>query len=227
MKHLLIACLFAASTLTTAASAHADAFVYRVINGYNKETVGHVRQEITPASTAQGQVLAISVDNPALGVARTELVTPGGQWLRRVLDNHGVPVEYDFDAALPAVQPPLTTGKSWSVRVPARVAGETRNRSVRVDGWVLGNERIRVPAGEFDTVKIRRAIYAGDADYFVSETRIYETDWFAPALGRSVRTETNSSWRDTRSGCRRIASQCDFRGDWFVYELTEAPATAR
>src|SRR5688572_2080702 len=209
-----------------AVAAPGDAYTYRVINAYNKETVGHMRQELTPATTAQGQVLAVTVDNAALGVARTEMYTTDGRWLRRPLDNHGMPVEYDFSAALPAVQPSLAPGQSWSLRVPARVAGETRNRSVRVDGKVLGNERIRVPAGEFDTVKIRRAIYAGDADYFISETRIYETDWYAPALGRSVRTETSSTWRDTRSGCRRF-EPCDFRGDWHVIELAEISAAAQ
>jgi hypothetical protein len=178
--------------------AQADSYVYRVLNGYNREVVGHVRQAISPATTPQGRVFDVSVDTPALGLARTEIYTPQGQWLRRTIDNHGIPVEYVFSAsALPAV--PATTETTWSVRVPA---------------------------GEFDTVKIGRAIYAGDADYFVSETRIVETDWYAPALGRSVRTETRSTWRDTRSGCRRIPSQCDFRGDWFIYELTEAPRAA-
>lgn len=208
--------------------AQADSFVYRVVNGYNREVAGHVRQAISPATTPQGRVFEVSVDTPALGLARTEIYTPQGQWLRRTIDNHGIPVEYVFSAsALPVVPSvPATTETTWSVRVPARVTGESKDRSVRIDGRVLGNERIRVPAGEFDTVKIGRVIYAGDADYFVSETRIVETDWYAPALGRSVRTETRSTWRDTRSGCRRVPSHCDFRGDWFIHEMTEAPRAA-
>ncbi len=199
-----------------------DVYIYRVINGYNKETVGHVRQELTPATTAQAEVVAVTVDNPALGLARTDIYAPQGRWLRRPLDNHGVPVDYAFSTPLPAAQPELAAGQSWSVRVPAKAAGEGKTRSVRIDGRVLGNERIRVPAGEFDTVKIQRVIYAGDEDYFITETRIHETDWYAPALGRSVRTDTRSSWRDTRSGCRR-PEHCDYRGDWFVFELAEAP----
>ncbi|MBM3344239.1 MAG: hypothetical protein FJY56_19320 [Betaproteobacteria bacterium] len=208
---------------TPALAQAPDAFVYRVINGYNREIVGHVRQAPAPATTAQGQVLTVTVDTPALGLARTEIYTPQGQWLRRALDNHGIPVEYDFSAAFPAVQPPFEPGRRWSASVPARVAGESKNRSVRVDGRVRGSERIRVPAGEFDTIKIERAIYAGDADYFISETRIYETDRFAPALGRSVPTETRSSWRDARSGCRRFEPTCDVRGDWHVFELAQLP----
>lgn len=220
---VIAAMVVAAVTPFTVASAAGNAYVYRVINAYNNETVGHLRQERLPASTAQGEVVSVSVDNPALGMARTELYAPHGQWLRRPLDNHGRPVEYEFAAALPAVQPQLPAGQSWSVRVPAKAAGEDRNRSVRIDGRVLGQERIRVAAGEFDTVKVQRVIYAGDADFSISETRIIEVDWYAPALGRSVRTETRSAWRDTRSGCRR-PEHCDYRGDWFVFELAEAPA---
>ncbi len=206
--------------LSMAAPAAGDTYVYRVINGYNNETVGYVRQALTPASNAQGQVVAVAVDNRALGLPRTDVYTGEGQWLRRPLDNHGMPVEYEFTPALPAVQSPLASGQSWSVRVNA-MAGEVR-RSVRVDGAVLGTERLRVPAGEFDTVKIRRTIYPGDAGDFKTETQIFEVDWYAPALGRSVRTETKSKWLQP---CRR--SVCEYRGDWFVYELTEAQAAAK
>lgn len=199
-----------------------DTFVYRVVNGYNKETVGHVRKELAPATTGQAEVMSVSVDSPALGLARTDIHAPRGQWLRQPLDNHGVPVEYEFSTPLPAVPPDLTPGQAWSVRVPAKAAGAGRTRSVRIDGRVQGNQRITVPAGEFDTVRISRTIYAGDADYFITETTIFETDWYAPALGRSVRTETRSAWRDTRSGCRR-AEHCDYRGDWHIFELAEAP----
>jgi hypothetical protein len=59
----------------------------------------------------------------------------------------------------------------------------------------------------------------------ITETQIFEYDWYAPALGRSVRTETRSAWGDTRSGCLRGA-RCDYRGDWHIYELAEAPARA-
>lgn len=201
-----------------AAPAPGDAYVYRVINGYNGETVTHLRHEVTAASTANGLVLSVTPDNPHFALPRTAMHTPDGQWLRQPLDSHGLATDYEFSPALPAVMT-SPAGQSWSVRVNARVDGDARERSVRVDGEVLGNERIRVPAGEFDTIKIRRFIYPGDAGDFKKETHIFEIDWFAPALGRSVRTETRSTWRATQ-GCRR--GLCEFRGDWFIVELTEA-----
>ena len=204
--------------------AAGDAYVYRLVNGYNRETVGHVRHEFTPATTAQGLVVSVTVDIPSLGVPHTEIFTPDGLWLRHPLDNHGIAVDYEFTPALPVYLSPLTPGKSWSVRVNAKAAGEYANRSVRIDGEVLGNERIRVPAGEFDTVKIRRIIYPGDAGDFKTETRIVEFDWYAPALGRTVRSETRSDWRQLQ-GCRR--GYCDYHGDWNVLELTEADSGFR
>jgi hypothetical protein len=210
--------------LELAAPAIADTFVYRVTNGYNRETVGHLRQVLTPGSTTYNQVVDVTVDSPMLGVPRSEVYAGAGLWQRRTIDSHGVPVEYVFASPLPAVQSPPTPGQSWSTRVNAAVTlgGETLRRSVRVDGTVLGTERIRVPAGEFDTVKIRRQIYSGDRELDKTETRTYEVDWYAPALGRSVRTETRSSWMQS---CGR--RYCESRGDWFIYELAETQAVTK
>ena len=204
-----------------ATPAAGDAYVYRLINGYNGETAGELRHEITAASTAQGLVVAVTAEKPSRELSRTEIHTPDGQWLRHPLDSHGISTDYEFSPALPAVVMPAA-GKSWSVRVNARIPGDSRSRSVRVDGDVLGTERIRVPAGEFDTVKIRRIIYPGDAGDFKTETRIVEIDWYAPALGRSVRSETRSYWQQL---CHR--GYCDYHGDWNVLELTQAHAVRR
>ncbi|MNC86813.1 hypothetical protein D3C83_24940 [compost metagenome] len=133
-----------------------------------------------------------------------------------------MPVEYVFATAYPAYVFPLEPGKSWSVRVKATVPSLDEHRSVRVDAWVIGRERIRVPAGEFDTVKIRRAVYPGDSRFALMETQIFEFDWYAPALGRAVRTERRSNWLDL-SQCGKDG-MCEFRGDWSIYELVEAPA---
>ena len=84
----------------------------------------------------------------------------------------------------------------------------------------MGNERISVPAGEFDTIKVRRFVYPGDTYFTQTETRITEVDWYAPALGRPVRTERKSEWLDV-SQCTE-QDGCDFRGNWDVIELVRA-----
>ncbi len=201
-----------------------DAYVYRLLNGYNKGIRGQLRYEVARVEAGDVTVRVVP-DNPGAGLPRTEIVTREGNFLRRVLDSHDAWMEYEFATPYPAYVLPLEPGKSWSVRVNAVVPGLAKPRSVRVDGKVLGRERIRVPAGEFDTVKIRRAIYPGDGGQGLEETQISEMEWYAPALGRVVRIEKRSVWLD-RNRCIE-ERDCNFHGDWDVLELVEMPARDR
>jgi hypothetical protein len=217
---MLTIALFAAAS-ATAAPAAGDTFVYRLLNGYNNETRGQISYRIDKIDAGRITVSVIP-ESPGLGAARTEIYTSDGNWLRHTVVNHDQPTEYEFASAYPAYQFPLETGKSWSLRVDATNSASGQRASVRVDGEVLGSERIRVPAGEFDTIKVRRMVYAGDSDGIRKETNIQEIDWYAPALGRAVRTASTSIYRDqSRSRC------CQFiRGDWDIYELVALPPPA-
>lgn len=221
----LIAVTMAPAAVAAQALAAGDVYLYRLVNGYNKEVRGQLRYEVSRVD-ADRISFTVTPDNAQAGLERTEIYTKEGNWLRGPIESHGRQVDYDFATAYPAYVFPLDPGKSWSVRVKASVAGVTRGqRNVRVDGRVLGAERIHVPAGEFDAIKIRRLVYPGDAGNFLSETRIIEFDWYAPALGRVVRTERRSDWHDA-SRCHEDVG-CDFYGDWNVFELVDARAAKR
>ena len=193
-----------------------DTWVYRVSNGYNNEVRGRIRYRVEKVDAGR-TVVSATPDDPYLGQAYTVVYTPQGNWLRHPVASHGQSVDYEFATAYPAYVFPLGPDQSWSLRVNATDTAMKRLNSVRVDGTVLGAERIRVPAGEFDTIRIRRLVYAGDWDGFKTETHTYETDWYAPALGRPVRTESKSEWQDM-SRCGKGGCPW-FRGDWNVYEL--------
>jgi hypothetical protein len=212
------------ATPVSGAATVGDAYSYRVVNGYNKEVLGKVDYRVDQVGLDRVTV-SVTPDNAETGWAHTETYTSEGNWLRNPIESHGVPVEYEFATAYPAYVFPLDPGKSWSVRVKATVPSLGARRSVRVDAWVIGNERIRVPAGEFDAIKIRRAVYPGDDSIISGETQIAEFDWYAPALGRSVRMERRSEWTDM-STCAEGAF-CLFRGNWEIYELLEAPAARK
>lgn len=225
------ACWFAflAAALGPAAPAAAaisagDAYVYQLVNGYSKEVRGMLHYQVDRVDLDRITV-SVSPDNAEAGWAHTEIYTKEGNWLRNLVESHGVPVDYEFSAPYPAYVFPLEPGKTWSMRVDATLPGSGERRSVRVDGKVMGNERIRVPAGEFDTVKVRRYIYPGDAHFTRMETRISELDWYVPALGRPVRTERRSEWIDT-SQCGKN-SGCEFHGNWDLLELIETRAARR
>lgn len=214
----LAATMLCPPVATGAAPAAGDVYVYRVVNGYNHEVHGKIEYRVEQVA-ADRIVMSVTTDMPAPGPARTEVYTSDGNWLRHPLINHDQPVDYEFAQPYPAYVFPLEPGKSWSVRVTALNPANGQRNSVRVDGEVLGTERIVTPAGSFDTIKVRRRVYAGDWEAFRFETNIVETDWYAPALGRPAKSESNSGYlnpsRCARGPCLPI------RGDWNLFELVE------
>jgi hypothetical protein len=206
------------------AAANGDTYVYRISNGYNSEVRGKINYRVEKADADRVEV-AVTTDTPSAGSARTEVYASNGNWLRRPLASHDQLREFEFARPLPVYVPPAGADGSWSTRVDAVEAATGRRNSVRVDGEMRGNERITVPAGTFDTVKITRNTYVGDWETFMRETKIEETEWYAPALGRAVKSDSKSSWQDysrcTRGGCPW------FRGDWNIVELVEISAAKR
>jgi hypothetical protein len=214
----LFAVLLAVNAIAAvAAPAVGDTYVYRVINGYNNEVVGQETYRVERVDAGQVTVSA-TPDRPALGVPHTDILASDGNWLRHPLINHDVPVEYTFSPAFPAYVAPLDAGQSWSTRVSATNPSTGRRNSVRVDGDVVGSERITTSAGSFDTIRVKRRIYAGDWEPFKNETNIDVTEWFAPALGRAVKTDRKSGYIDQQR-CATRGACTPTRGDWFVYEL--------
>ena len=207
-----------------AAPVAGDTYVYRVFNGYNHEARGQIRHHVDKVDAGR-VIVSVTTDTPGLGSAHTEIYTTDGNWMRHPVTNHDQPVDFEFAQAYPAFVLPLEPGKSWSVRVNATDPVTGKRNNVRVDGKVLGAERITTPAGAFDTIKVMREVYAGDWEAFRQETNITETDWYAPALGRPVRSESYSGYMDP-SRCTATGSACTpIRGDWSVLELvTSNPA---
>lgn len=224
MNHLIPACIISIfAALSTAAIAAAPAagetYVYRVSSGYNNVVLGKIQYRVDKVDAERVDV-SVTPDVPALGGARNEIYNRDGNWLRHALINHDQPVDYEFTQPYPAYELPLDVGKSWSVRVSATNPVTGKRNSVRIDGDVVGSERITVPAGSFDTVKIKRRVYAGDWSGFMYETNIYETEWYAPALGRAVRAESKSDYLDSSRGFGGGPFGGPvINGDWNVFEL--------
>jgi hypothetical protein len=219
--YALAAALCFAAGPAAATPSVGDTHVYRLVNGYNGQVRGLLENRVDKVD-ASGVTVTVTPDSPHAGSGVTKLFTKDGNWLRHPVESHGAKVMYKFATPYPAYVYPLEPGKSWSVRVRASVAGETRTRSVRIDGKVLQAERIRVPAGEFDTLKIRRLVYPGDPNYDQMETQIIEFEWYSPELKRAVRIERRSEWIDP--GRCGMVTGCDFHGDWDILELVETRA---
>lgn len=196
-----------------------EIYVYRASNGYNNIVLGKIQYRVDKVDAGRVAV-SVTTDVPALGGARSEIYDRDGNWLRHALTNRDQPVDYEFAQPYAAYALPLDAGKSWSVRVNATNPATGQRASVRIDGDVVGNERITVPAGSFDTIKIKRRVYAGNWGAFTFETNIEETEWYAPALGRAVRSESKSEYFDgSRSRGGSFGGGAIIMGDWNVFEL--------
>jgi hypothetical protein len=144
------------------------------------------------------------------------IYTPGWNGLEHPLPNLQ---RFRFDPPFPAYDFPLYPGQSWRRVVRSTDPATGRSYNTHVHASVGGWRRIRVPAGEFDALEVRRFVYAGNAEFFQLQEEIVQIDWYAPAVGYVVATESNSSHLDTsRSGGGR-GRPLRVRGDWLIAEL--------
>lgn len=190
-----------------------DAWTYTAHDGYTHIPQGTVDYRITGL---QGNT--VTVERNQEGRVSQEYYTPQGAWLERPLTNLQ---DLRYRPALAALPFPLHAGKRWREYVRATDPKTGRSYRVRIDGEVLGWERVRVPAGAFEALKVERHIYAGNFDYFRSEERIIEHDWYAPAVGAVVKHDGLSEYTDYSLSCRH--ANCNIiQNDWTVLELSKA-----
>ncbi|MGE5522171.1 MAG: hypothetical protein ACM3SS_00540 [Rhodospirillaceae bacterium] len=190
-----------------------------VRTGETLRYVAHDGYTGLPRGTTTYRVIGIHGDDVNVAVrhdnrAWTERYTKDWNWRERPMTNLQ---NFRYDPPYAALPFPLAAGKTWRTYVNATDPATGRTNRVRIDGEVLGWERVKVPAGEFDTLKVRRYVYAGNAAFFKTEERIVEHDWYAPQLAAIVRSEAKSEHFDNSMNCK---GQCNLvRGDWIVMEL--------
>ncbi len=88
---------------------------------------------------------------------------------------------------------PLEAGKSWksSFQITGADGGRSRGDS---DVTVVGFEKVRTPAGEFDAWKVQAKGWINGVSWQGSFP-ITQSIWYAPALNRIVRIETKEGRR--------------------------------
>jgi len=206
-----------APVLATGAS-----WAYRAHDGYTKLDRGSYRETVVGTEV---QVLTVRVSHDA-AAEQIHRYTRDGNWIEKPLTNLQ---NFRYEPPFPALPFPLEAGKQWRARVRATDPATGRVNTVLIHGDVLGWERVQVPAGEFDTLKIRRIVYAGNAEFFRGEENIFEYDWYAPALGLVVKRSTSSEHFDRSQSCDdgHVSLNCQrIRGDWIVSELASYERSA-
>ena len=194
--------------------------VYAAHDGYTKLPQGTVEMRVVGL---QGEIVTLDVESAA--GSRTERYTRDWNWVDRPATNLQ---RFQYQPAYRALPFPLHAGQTWRAYVGATDPLTRLVHRVRIDGKVMGWERVVVPAGTFDTLKIRRYVYVPSFETFRGQEYITEVDWYAPAAGLIVRSEADSHYFDTRHSCDDGGGCPPMRQAWTVLELTaREPAQAR
>lgn len=188
-----------------------DDWSYSLHDGYTKLPRGTLEYRV---SSVQPATVRVEVRHD--GRESVELYTRDWNWRERPMTNLQ---NFRYEPAYPALPFPLEAGKAWQAYVKATDPATGQVNRVRIDGKVLGWEKVKVPAGEFDALKIRRLVYAGNHDVFRGEEHIAETDWYAPKPGKIVKHVSSSSYLDKMKGCDFDLCTQWIRNDWNVFEL--------
>ncbi len=216
----------AAGTLSAPSVKAGSFWRYEVRDGFTRLPRGSVEYRVADVMSDRMSVEVRSFDGE-----RTESYTRGWNWLVRPATNMQT---FVYEPAYEALPFPLSAGKKWRHTGTATDPQTGRGFPVRIDGEVLGWQKIRVPAGEFDAIKLRRVVYLDYWDQGVrGQSVILETDWYAADVGQVVRRETTSQYlrlAQARPAYRFMRVNDDpsdgdvlprfEQDDWLVYELS-------
>jgi (2Fe-2S) ferredoxin len=207
----------APATVAPAQVKVGDFWEYRVKDAYTGFDRGLFRYEVSHADASR-VVVDVSRDGERID---SLIYAAGWNGLELPLTNLQ---RFRYEPALPAYAYPLEPGKTWYTVVNATDPVTRRTNKVHTRGKVVGWERIRVPAGEFDALRIERYVYAGNSDAVKTQEEILETDWYVPALRRAARTQASSQHFDNSRGGGDGGGEYPLRirGDWLVAELVRS-----
>lgn len=213
-----------AAQVAAPVAAVGDNWTYRVRDAYTGLPRGEQSYRVAEVA---GDRLKVTVLLEG-GVQDEQIYDREWNWLKRPATNlHS----FEYSPAYRAFDFPLVAGKTWRARLIATDPVDGRRFPVWIDGTVLGWERVKVPAGEFDALKVRRTVFF---DYWVHVVRgrseIVEYEWYAPAVKQAVRRETSSQYLSylygglNRFGLMRVGKDDGggprfVRDDWLIAEL--------
>ena len=191
-----------------------DYWEYAVRDGYTGIPRGIYRYEVT-AVDAERVIVSLTNERQQLDT----LVYAAG-WNGRELPVTDLQ-RFRYEPSLPAYAYPLEPGKTWKAVLNSTDVATGRRYRTYVQGKVVGWERITVPAGAFDALKVQRQVFAGNMDGFQTQEEISETDWYVPSVRRAVLTQRSSQHFDSSQGGGDGGGEYPLlvRGDWLIGEL--------
>ncbi|MEZ5741618.1 MAG: hypothetical protein R3E68_20790 [Burkholderiaceae bacterium] len=160
---------------------------YALINRYNGERTGEVLAEVV-AVQPELRVRLTDATGTALGEERYR-----EPWEILQEPLFGAPVV--FAEPLTLVPPSLAVDVRLEQATRYRLADFPTRRRWSSRLHALGWERVQVPAGSFDALRIERISYFDHHDAFRFASRREETLWYAPSVNRWVQRDWTGYYR--------------------------------
>ncbi len=120
----------------------------------------------------------------------------------------------NYETALPLWPADLRVGAAQNWDAHYTLDNNSFRFAISAQSRVMAWEKLVLPAGEFNTLRIEKFIRIQHADFSRLETIRRDTIWLAPEIGRWVARETSGEYR----GSGRRGSM--MREDSFRWELT-------
>jgi hypothetical protein len=193
---LSASCASQHARVDTPAARAGDRWTYQESNAYNGIPTGKVDYRVL---AGEGDALTLEVAHDKSKSRVTHTYPP--RWS-----------EFELVDGRRFVFP---LGTREGAAVIARSVETQESVPIKIYERVSGPEKVRVPAGEFDAVKIFRNIYVDDADWYKSQTSVRQSEWYAPSLAAAIKRESQASYRDLRRGRHDVLIE----GDWTRWEL--------
>ena len=209
------------------AVAVGDNWTYRVRDAFTGLERGSQNYRVTDSG---GDRIRVAVSREGAVGDEIQVFDREWNWLKHPATHLQ---SFEYNPAYPAFAFPLAPGKTWRARLTATDPVDGRRFPLTVDGAVIGWERIKVPAGEFDALKIKRVVFFDYLEHTVrGRSEILEYEWYAPVVKQAVRREASAMYLSYlyggggSTGFRRAGSMNGgggprfVRDDWLIWELT-------
>jgi hypothetical protein len=168
-----------------------DRWVYSHTDAYTKLPRGVFTHTIT---AIDGNTVSVQVSNDAGNVVATHQFTRDWNWLDKPLTNLQ---RFRYSPPYRAFAFPLKPGAEWSVQMQITDMADLKTYNLaQVSGKALDWQRVSVPAGNFDAVRVERIAYSGVNNQWRNQETIRESDWYAPAVNNIVAGSYRSEYRD-------------------------------
>jgi len=182
-----------------------DSWTYRVRDGFTGMPRENQRNEVVKVGGDRVEVAGTIERGDGV-----QVYDRAWRWLKRPATNLQT---FEYNPAYQAFAFPLAPGKRWRERLMATDPADGRRFPVWIDGVVLGWERVNVPAGEFDALKVERRVYFEYWEHSVrGRSEIHEIEWYAPAAKQSIRREASSRYLSHLAGGARDSGFVQVKG---------------